>query len=106
MDKRENYLNKLINYNGIVMNIRVYLGKLKSEGYLPVVTEVPKYQYNRRKYNNMDHREQEIYEQKLLERKVEYRAVLGSFYVLSKIEYDYFVSLFLPQLYHKNYSSL
>ena len=56
--------------------------------------DVPKIEYNRRKFNNMNHKEQAEYEKKLKETKKEYRLYLASdssaMNCVSKLVYDYF----------------
>jgi len=59
---------------------------LLSRGSIPETTEVPKYDYDRKKYNRMDYEQQKEYEKKSKEKKTQY--TIGG-YVLGKTAYDY-----------------
>lgn len=93
--KAKKHLSSTIRYCNKIMCVDTWLIELKIEGYTPEIKEVPAVEYNRTKFNRMTGWEQEQYEKRLNEKKTQYRAVKdNSILVLSKIEYDYFTSLF------------
>ncbi len=93
--KIKKHLSSVIRYCNKTMCVDTWLIDLKLDGYTPEVKEVPAIEYNRTKYNRMNGYEQAQYEKRLSERKTEYRAIKsGSILALSKIEYDFFTSLF------------
>jgi hypothetical protein len=57
--------------------------------------EVPRVQYNRRKFNRMDGAEQAEYERKLLQTKIEYRLIYAkdpdSYTAVPKMVHDWFI---------------
>lgn len=97
--KIKKHLSSVIRYCNKNICIDTWLIDLKSEGYKPEIKEVPAVEYNRTKFNRLTGWEQQQYEKRLNEKKTEYRAIKdNSILVLSKIEYDYFTSLFLQQI--------
>lgn len=92
----KNRLDKLVRYNGGVLTVKEYLHALKDTGYTPEVSEKSSVKYNRIKYNRMGYAEQQEYDRKLEKKIPMYIAINRDkvFNELSKLEFDYFSSLF------------
>lgn len=94
--RKDKALDKPINASGRVWpNRREWLQHLKENGRVSSIAEVPAVKYDRVKYNRMNWEEQKAYDKRLEEKKTEYRIGEpdGSFFEVSKSEYDYFNSL-------------
>ena len=88
------HLSSVIRYCNKTMCVDTWLIDLKFEGYKPEIKQVPAVEYNRIKFNRMTGYEQEQYEKRLSEKKTQYRAIKdNNILVLTKIEYDFFISL-------------
>lgn len=95
----EKVLNVRINYSNYgIKTRREWLELMKWEGATVEETDQPRIKYNRRKYNRMDMWEQREYDEKLKERKPLYKLNApncphNSFWEITKIEYDYFLTI-------------
>ena len=96
--KSEKILNGFIRYNNQTITKKEWLNELFKSGYKPEIGTTCPIKYNRVKFNRMNWKEQQEYEKKLSERITEYRAICksGSYYPLTKTEYDYFDSICYP----------
>lgn len=95
--KTEKILSVQMNYRRFgVLTRRQFCEKMFELGAIPSIKQVPCVQYNRRKFNRMDYEQQE-YEKLLDKTKAEYQLCypdeVDICAVVTKIEYDYFMSL-------------
>ena len=96
--KAEKILDAQMNYRRFgVLTRRQFCEKMFELGAIPSIDQVPAVQYNRRKFNRMDYAEQREYEKQLAKTKVEYHLYYpddpDTCAVVTKTEYDYFMSL-------------
>lgn len=93
--RAEKALNKLYRFDGVVMPLRQYIDQKLVEGATFEVNEVPKYEYNRRKFNAMNWDEQREYQKKLEQTKTEYglRHSEGKYLLpIPKVVFEYYAS--------------
>jgi len=95
--KIEAVLSKKYNYSGFgILTRKEFIEKTHKAGARVEQGETPSVKYNRVKYNRMDWQEQQEYEKKLNTMVPDYRLYQKGetwFTEITKIEYDYFLSL-------------
>lgn len=93
--RAEKCLNVSVNIGGLIKTRSEWLAKWKADGATAQKAEKSRVEYNRRKFNSMSGAEQQEYEKKMAEKVPSYRIYTdeSSFYEVTKIEYDYFLTL-------------